>query len=184
MSMKKLLAFLPVILVLVIGAFFVWGLNPDRDPNAVPSALVGEPIPNFDLGPIEGVASPGLATSDLAAEGEIRLVNFFASWCVPCRAEHGVLTSLAEKEGLLLFGINYKDKAEDAAAWLVELGNPYRAIGYDNSGRTGLEWGLSGVPETFIIDGKGTIRYRFRGPIVGETALREFKAQLAKVRTE
>lgn len=180
--MKKILAFLPVVLVVIIGGFFVWGLNPDRDPNAVPSALVGEPIPSFDLGPIEGVSSPGLATADLASAGDIRLVNFFASWCVPCRAEHSVLTSLAENEGLVLYGINYKDKAEDAAKWLEELGNPYQAIGFDISGRTGLEWGLSGVPETFIIDEQGTIRYRFRGPIVGDTALRDFRAELAKAR--
>lgn len=180
--MKRIFALIPIVLVVVIGGFLVWGLDGDRDPNAVPSALVGADIPNFDLPAIPGVDLPGLATADLQGQDGLILVNFFASWCVPCRAEHGVLTRLARDEGLKLYGINYKDKADRASNWLAELGNPYLAIGHDLSGRAGLEWGLSGVPETFLIDASGEIQHRFRGPLVGDTALREFDRVLAAVR--
>ena len=98
------------------------------------------------------------------------LVNFFASWCVPCRAEHAVLSRLVAEHGVTLYGVNYKDKAEDARNWLADLGNPYDRIGWDITGRAGIEWGISGVPETFVIRGDGVVVYRYVGPIVGEDA--------------
>ena len=182
--MKRLLVLLPVLIVAILGIFLVWGLNRDRDPNAVPSALEGKAVPRFELGPIPDMQSAGLSTQVLENAGELTLVNFFASWCVPCKAEHSVLTRLASEEQLKLYGINYKDKAEDAKRWLADLGNPYLAIGFDDTGRTSLEWGLSGVPETFLIDESGVIRHRFRGPIVGETAVKEFYEVLAQVRAQ
>ena len=97
---------------------------------------------------------------------------------MPCRAEHGVLTQMVEKDGLTLFGINYKDKPEDATKWLAELGNPYERIGSDLSGRVGIEWGLSGVPETFIVGSDGTVLFRYVGPVVGETAISTFREAL------
>lgn len=166
--MKRVLAFLPLVLAALIGAFAWWGLTSGRDPNAIPSVLISQPVPEFELPPIEGVDTPGLSQSDLREAGEITVVNFFASWCLPCRAEHGVLTRMADEQGIRLVGVNYKDKPEDAAAWLDELGNPYLRIGSDQSGRAGIEWGLSGVPETFVIDASGVIRHREVGPVVGD----------------
>ncbi|MGO1119381.1 DsbE family thiol:disulfide interchange protein [Rhodovibrionaceae bacterium A322] len=162
--LRRILLLLPLIIFLVAGGFFLWGLDPARDPNAIPSVLIDKPVPQFELPAVEGVDRPGLATSDLT-NGQVTLVNFFASWCVPCRAEHPVLTRLAEEEGIRLVGVNHQDKPEDAAQWLDELGNPYERIGADRNGRASLEWGLAGVPETFVVDRKGRILYRHVGPI-------------------
>ncbi|MEL7216057.1 MAG: DsbE family thiol:disulfide interchange protein [Pseudomonadota bacterium] len=180
--MKRLFYALPVLLALGLGVLFVWGLNPNRDPNAVPSVLISQQVPEFDLPAVGGMDVPGLAASDLVGSGELTLLNVFASWCVPCRAEHGVLTSFVEKDGLRLVGLNYKDRAESAAAFLDELGNPYARIGHDFSGRTAIEWGVTGVPETFIISPTGVVLYRFAGPIVGATAVDEFNAALDQAR--
>lgn len=179
--MQRILVALPILVVLVLGGFLVWGLNPERDPNAIPSVLISKPVPAFDLGPIAGVEVPGLESGDLAGGGPV-LVNVFASWCVPCRAEHKVLTRLAAEEGFPLYGINYKDKPEDARAWLAELGNPYQRIGSDESGRAGLEWGISGVPESFLVDATGTVVWRYVGPIATEQAQDDLRAALAEAR--
>ncbi|MGY3436502.1 MULTISPECIES: DsbE family thiol:disulfide interchange protein [unclassified Marinovum] len=179
--MQRILVMLPIAVVLVLGGFFLWGLNPDRDPGAIPSVLISKPAPAFDLGPIAGVDVPGLAKPDLATGAPV-LVNVFASWCVPCRAEHKVLTRLAAQEGFPLYGINYKDKPEDAKVWLEELGNPYARIGSDETGRAGIEWGISGVPESFLIDGAGIVVWRYVGPIVTEQAQGDFRKALAAAR--
>jgi len=178
--MTRTLAFLPLLIAVVFGGFFLWGLNPDRDPNEIPSVLISQPAPEFELDPVVGVDTPGLSRSDLAGNGTPVVMNVFASWCVPCRAEHAVLTSLVEKDGIQLFGINYKDKPADAARWLSELGNPYSRIGSDLSGRAGIEWGISGVPETFIIGEDGTVLYRYVGPVVGDAAISKFREALVQ----
>jgi cytochrome c biogenesis protein CcmG/thiol:disulfide interchange protein DsbE len=133
--------------------------------------MIDRPVPDFDLAAVPGLSVPGLATADLAG-GEVAMVNFFASWCVPCRAEHRYLTAFAEQTGVPLYGINHRDKPEEAAAWLAELGNPYRRIGAD-PGRAAVEWGVTGVPETFLIDGAGRIRFHHRGPMVPEVIDRD-----------
>lgn len=178
--MRRILVFLPLAVVAVLGGFFFWGLNPDRDPAKIPSALIGGGVPGFELAAVPGVNVPGLSKADLEGRDAPSVVNVFASWCVPCRAEHKVLTRLARSEGFDLMGINYKDKAEDAAGWLAELGNPYARIGWDNTGRTGIEWGISGVPETFVVDAQGQVRWRFVGPIVTEEAQQELRDALAE----
>ena len=178
--MNRTLAFLPLLIAVVFGGFFLWGLNPDRDPNEVPSVLISQPAPEFGLEPIVGVDTLGLSRSDLVGTETAVVVNVFASWCVPCRAEHAVLTSLAERDGIRLFGINYKDEPDDAARWLAELGNPYARIGSDVSGRVGIEWGISGVPETFIVGTDGTVLYRYVGPVAGEVAVGKFREALVQ----
>lgn len=162
---QRLLFLLPVLLFAVIAGYFLWGLSPDRDPQALPSVMVDKPTPSFDLPAVPGLSQPGFSSTDLG-QGEVVMVNFFASWCVPCRAEHSFLTELAERSGVPLYGINHRDKPAAAVAWLAELGNPYDRIGAD-AGRGAVEWGVSGVPETFILDGEGRIRYHHRGPLVG-----------------
>lgn len=174
--MRRLLFLLPVIVFAVIAGYFLKGLAPDRDPNNVPTAMIDKPTPSFDLAAVPGLDAPGLATADLQGGG-VAMVNFFASWCVPCRAEHEYLTALTEETGVPLYGINHRDKPEDAAAWLAELGNPYRRIGAD-PGRAAVEWGVTGVPETFIIDDAGRIRWHHRGPLVPELIEREVKPLL------
>ncbi len=162
--MRYLLYVLPLVIFLAAGVAFWWALDSGRDPSKLPSALIDKPAPTFELPAIAGLDTPGLATGDLAT-GEVTLVNVFASWCVPCRAEHPILVRLTEQEGLRLVGINYKDEAADAVDFLEELGNPYSRIGADPEGRASLDWGLTGVPETYVIDGAGRIRYRHVGPI-------------------
>lgn len=178
--MRRVLAFIPIVIVAALAGFFIWGLNPERDPNNIPSVLIDKPAPSTELAAVEGVGSPGITATQLTEPDGVLLVNFFASWCVPCKAEHAVLTRIAAEKPITLYGINYKDKPADAARWLTDLGNPYAAIGSDFSGRTGIDWGISGVPETFIIAADGTVVHRIRGPIVNQTALDELDAALAK----
>lgn len=133
-----------------------------KDIKELPSALIDKPAPALSLPPIDG-DGPGLSSADLA--GKVSLVNVWASWCPPCRVEHPILMRLAA-EGVPVFGINYKDKPAEARAFLAQLGNPFRAIGADRSGRAVIDWGVYGYPETFIVDKTGRIRYRHVGPIM------------------
>ena len=133
------------------------------DPSKVPSALIDKPVPEFSLPPVQGFEEAGgFATADLG-QGEIALVNIFASWCGPCRVEHPLLMALAEAGTVPLYGINYKDTPADAERWLGRLGNPYTLMGADLDGRTAIDWGVYGVPETFVVDGAGRIRHRHVG---------------------
>jgi len=160
--MRRLFFLLPLVVLVVIALGLGYGLT--RDSAELPSALIDQPVPSFELAAVDGVDTPGLATGDLG--GEVAIVNVFASWCGPCRVEHPVLTRLAEERGIPLYGINYKDKPEDAAGWLAELGNPYRRIGADPEGRIGIDLGVYGVPETYVVDAQGRIRYRHPGPVM------------------
>jgi cytochrome c biogenesis protein CcmG/thiol:disulfide interchange protein DsbE len=158
MTMRRLLYLIPVIVFGAVGIGLAVGLT--RDPGTLPSALLDRPVPEFQLPGLDG--GEGFSSEDL--KGRVSLVNVFASWCVPCRVEHPVLMRLAE-EGVPIFGINYKDPPDQAKAWLAELGDPFAKIGADRDGRVGIEWGVYGVPETFVIDTDGRIRHRHVGPI-------------------
>lgn len=162
MTSRRLLFLVPALLFAGLVAYLAYALRPERDPSIVPSALIDKPAPEFDLPPLFADL-PGLARADLG--GKPVLVNFFASWCVPCRAEHPLLMRLAQEEGVALYGIAYKDKPEDAKAFLAELGNPFSRVALDSSGRTGIDFGVYGVPETYVIDGAGRIRFRQVGPL-------------------
>ncbi len=158
--MKSLKYLAPLLIFAVIGAFLAVGLK--LDPREVPSPLIDKPAPAFNA-PRLLMMNGSIGTQELA--GQVWILNVFASWCVACRAEHGLLIDLAAKRAVKLVGLNYKDDPTDARSWLRELGNPYDAIAVDADGRIGLDWGVYGVPETFVIDGAGTIRYKHIGPI-------------------
>lgn len=149
----------PAIFLLLVGVFLI-GLNRD-DPDQLPTALKGKQAPELTVTPLGML--PLLTDPDIQNE-EVKLVNFWASWCAPCRAEHPNLEALS-KTGVVIHGINYKDDETKALGFLQELGNPYRKIGADTTGRTGLNYGLYGVPETFVISQEGRIVLRHAGPI-------------------
>ena len=176
--MRKLLYLLPL---LAFGALTVWfaaGLG--RDPHLIPSALIDKPAPAFDLPALPGFGQ-GLKSADLAT-GEPHLLNVFASWCAPCRAEQPVLNRLAREQGVTLLGLNYKDKPEDAVAWLNAQGNPFASIGADRDGRVGIDFGVYGVPESFVIDGQGRIRYKHVGPLTPEDVQNTLLPLIARLR--
>ena len=160
----RLVYIIPLIVFATVATAFGVGLT--LKPNIVPSALIDKPVPEFTLAglPGDGVESgKGFSSADLT--GRVSIVNVFASWCFPCRVEHPLLMRLARNPKVRIFGLNYKDRPEDARAWLKELGNPYDRIGVDRDGRIAIDWGVYGVPETFIIDAEGRIRYKHVGPI-------------------
>jgi cytochrome c biogenesis protein CcmG/thiol:disulfide interchange protein DsbE len=159
----QLLLFGPAALFLVLMLAFVMGLG--RDPKLVPSPLVGKLVPDFALPAVKG-RSLGLSSSDL--KGEISLVNVFASWCAACREEHPVLMRLKAQGMVPIHGLNYKDKPDDAARWLDGMGDPYTRTGTDTNGRVAIDWGVYGVPETFVVDAKGRIAFKQVGPITRE----------------
>ena len=158
---RNLLLVLPPLLFLVFAAVAFIGLRREN-PNELPSALVGRPAPEIAR-TVALRADPPPTEADLRAPG-VKLVNFWASWCGPCRVEHPLLTALAE-EGIPVIGVNYKDTPEKALGFLAELGDPYAKVGADETGRTGLDWGIYGVPETFVVGSDGTILLRFPGPL-------------------
>ena len=154
----KYLALLPLALFAALGGFFLQGLFRD-DPDTLPSAFIGREVPALTVTELDG---RDLLTPDMLADGEVKLVNFWASWCVPCRVEHPQITALAAE--VPVYGINHRDQADAANRFLDDLGDPYAAIGAD-PGRTAIDWGVTGFPETFVIDGDGIVRLRFAGPI-------------------
>lgn len=172
--MNRFVYMVPILSVVLLGGFFIWGLKSDRDPNAIPSELIGQRPPIFDLAELPKSGVRSFSNDDLLASENVSLVNVFASWCVPCRAEHAVLTRIAQDFNINLYGISYKDKPQDAVGWLEELGNPYQRIGADIDGRAGLEWGVAGVPETFVVSADGIVLYRHVGPIVGTKQTKRF----------
>jgi cytochrome c biogenesis protein CcmG, thiol:disulfide interchange protein DsbE len=155
-------ALLPITVFAGLALVFWWGLY--GDPGEIPSALIGKPAPEFALEPIKDFGVPGLASADLKAGG-ITIVNIWASWCVPCRQEHPLLLELAKRSDIRVVGINNKDEPDNARRFLGTLGNPFAAIGADQNGRVTIDWGSYGVPETFVVDGKGIIRFKWIGPI-------------------
>jgi cytochrome c biogenesis protein CcmG/thiol:disulfide interchange protein DsbE len=173
-------AFLPAILFFALALLFWRGLF--GDPSVVPSALIGKPAPEFKLPAIEGLNLPGLARSDLG-QGKVTVVNVWASWCAPCRIEHPVLLELSKRTDIQLVGIDNKDDPENARRFLGTLGNPYAAIGSDADGRATIDWGTYGVPETFIIDGHGIIRYKLIGGLTAELLNAGFTAEIEKAKT-
>lgn len=166
--MRRLLLILPVALfVVLIGVLAVLTLKTQdgRDPSLIPSALLGKPAPEIILPAVAETIPGGFAGADL--RGRVTMVNVFASWCVPCLAEHPLITRIAE-DGVPVYAINHRDTVPDASKWLKKHGNPFTAIGFDPEGRASVEWGVTGVPETYIINAEGLVTFKHAGPITAK----------------
>jgi cytochrome c biogenesis protein CcmG/thiol:disulfide interchange protein DsbE len=173
--MVKPLVLVPPLVFAGLAALFWFGMNRD-DPDALPSTMEGRAAPAVQVVPLGD--GPVLTDELLRAPG-VKLVNFWASWCAPCRAEHPLLEQMAA-EGVMIHGVNYKDKPAEALGFLAELGTPYTAMGADDTGRMGLNWGLYGVPETFVIDSDGTVVLRYAGPITAEALEKTIRPAMAQ----
>jgi cytochrome c biogenesis protein CcmG/thiol:disulfide interchange protein DsbE len=163
---------LPLLIFAGLAGLFFYALQ-TGDPSRLPSALIGKPVPDFTLPPLEGLkgddGAPVAGFSNAAlAQGEPTLLNVFASWCVPCLEEHPMLMALSKEPGLRVYGINYKDDPASARRFLGRHGNPYTRVGTDDSGRTAIDFGVYGVPETYVVTGDGEIAYRHVGPLTEE----------------
>ncbi len=163
--------FAPLLIFGVMAVVFFFALQ-NSEPNKLPSVLIGKPVPSFNLAAVEGLVVdgkpvPGFSDADLK-KGEVSIVNVWASWCVPCRQEHPHLTTLVEKSKAPMYGLNYKDNPENSRRFLGQLGSSYAKVGADTNGRAAIHWGVYGVPETFIVDGKGRIAYKHVGPVTPE----------------
>lgn len=171
----------PLLIPLLIFAIVavVLGVGLTLNPREVPSPLIGKPVPRFNLPPVSGRAS-GLSSDDL--RGNVSVLNVFASWCAPCRQEHPVFLAL-QREGLVaIHGLNYKDRPEDAGPWLDKLGDPYTRTGADLDGRVGIDWGVYGVPETFVIDQDGRVAYKHIGPLTPQVVRDTIRPLIIKLR--
>ena len=176
---RRLLFFVPVVALAVLAGLLWLGLG--RDPEALPSTLIDRPLPAFELAPVRTGDDHGLATADFT--GRPMLLNVFASWCVGCRVEHPFLMDLAAR-GVAIQGLDWKDPPGAGAAWLTEHGDPYAHVGDDPDGRTGIDLGVSGAPETFIVDAQGRVRHRHVGPITPEVWETELRPILQRLEAE
>ena len=167
----------PLIVLAALTVLLAVGLR--RDPREVPSPLIGKPVPRFALPPVQG-RSLGPSSADL--KGDVSLVNVFASWCVACREEHPVLLQMKRARLVPIHGLNYKDQPADAQKWLDDMGDPYTRTGADVDGRVGIDWGVYGVPETFVIGREGRIAYKHIGPLTPQFVEQTLRPPLARLR--
>jgi cytochrome c biogenesis protein CcmG, thiol:disulfide interchange protein DsbE len=179
---RQLVVFIPLALFLALAVLFYVRLG-DDDPSRIPSALIGRPAPDVGLPPLPGLVRdgkvlPGIAAGDF--RGVVTLVNVWASWCVPCRDEAPLLMQLADDRRVRLVGINYKDEADNARRFLGTFGNPFAAAGFDESGRAGIEWGVYGVPETFLVGRDGKIAFKLVGGINPDNLERTLMPEIEK----
>ena len=176
--MRYILFALPLLALVALIAVFATSI--DRDPSLIRSVLIDKPAPQFSLAAVEGLGVPGFDTAGL--KGEVTVVNVFASWCIPCRAEHPLLIAVKDVAKVRLFGINQNDAPENARKFLDELGNPYDAVGSDRDRRVSIDWGVYGVPETFVVDANGVIVFKHVGPLSPEAVDRQLLPAIAKAR--
>jgi cytochrome c biogenesis protein CcmG, thiol:disulfide interchange protein DsbE len=179
------IAILPVALFGLLALGFLYSLF-HGDPSTLPSVMIGKPAPQFALPAVPGVerngaAIPGFSTADLGG-GKVSIVNVWASWCVPCRQEQPLLEGVAKKLKVPLYGIDQKDAAGDAVNFLKTLGNPFDKIGADSNGRASIDWGVYGVPETYVVDGAGKIAYKYIGPLTEDAIEKELRPAVERAR--
>jgi cytochrome c biogenesis protein CcmG, thiol:disulfide interchange protein DsbE len=179
---RNVLLLAPLAVFLALAALFLYRLG-SGDPSRLPSALIGQPAPKTELPPLAGLARDGKTVAGLnsaAFNGEVTLVNVWASWCVPCADEVPMLEKLSKDTRIKLIGINYKDSTDNARRFLNRYGNPFVAVGVDSSGRTSIDWGVYGVPETYVVGRDGRISYKLVGPITAENFAGVLEPEIAK----
>jgi cytochrome c biogenesis protein CcmG/thiol:disulfide interchange protein DsbE len=178
----RLLVILPLLLFAGLAVLFLIRLNAG-DASRIPSALIGKPVPATELPPIDGLSREGAVVGGIlpaSFQGTVTLVNVWASWCVPCHDEAPLLLQMARDKRLRMVGINYKDEPENARRFLGRFGNPFSAIGADRNGRASIEWGVYGVPETFLVGQDGRIAFKLVGPITPENLTRQLQPAIEK----
>ena len=173
--MKKKILIFPFITFLLVFFVFFYLLVIERDPSELPSVLIDKKVPTFET---VSLLNNKIFVSKVEFGNEIALVNFFATWCGPCRDEHVYIKRLSDEKTLKIIGVNYKDDLDKTLAWLEELGNPYSDVIVDNNGQIGIDWGVYGIPETFVVNSKGIIKYRYVGPITK----RKYNAFYSKIK--
>ncbi len=176
-------ALLPLLIFVALAAVFAVQLLSGKDSSTIPSALIGKDTPQTSLPAVEGLTRDGAPVPGLNSEdfkGKLTLVNVWGSWCVPCRQEHPLLMEIAKDERIRVVGLNYKDQPENARRFLGDLGNPFAAVGADRAGRSAIEWGVYGVPETFLVDKDGKIVYKHVGPFTPESVKNDLMPAVAK----
>jgi cytochrome c biogenesis protein CcmG/thiol:disulfide interchange protein DsbE len=170
---------LPMGAFVALAVLFAFGLNPNRDIHALPSPLIGKTAPLFNL---TDVMDPARTVSNAALKGQVYVLNVWGTWCVACRQEHEALLDIARQNVLPIVGLDYMDQREKAQQWLTQLGNPYTAVGFDTDGRTAIDWGVYGAPETFLVDGEGRVIYKFISPMTPEVWQHDFLPRIQAAR--
>jgi len=173
---KFLLPFAAFVGLVVLFAF---GLSPSRDIHALPSPLIGKPAPEIAL---SDLLDPSRAVSNAALKGQVYVLNVWGTWCVACREEHEALLAISQQHVVPIIGLDWKDQRDRAQQWLQQLGNPYQAVAFDSDGRTGVNWGVYGAPETYLVDQQGRVIYKFISPMTQQVWEREFLPRIAAAR--
>jgi cytochrome c biogenesis protein CcmG, thiol:disulfide interchange protein DsbE len=169
----------PIAAFIALAVLFAFGLNPHRDIHALPSPLIGKPAPLFNL---TDVMDPARTVSNAALKGQVYVLNVWGTWCFACRDEHEELLAIAQQRVVPIIGLDYQDERGKAKQWLTQLGNPYTAVAFDTDGRTAIDWGVYGAPETFLVDGQGRVLYKFVSPMTPDVWEHEFLPRIAAAR--
>jgi cytochrome c biogenesis protein CcmG/thiol:disulfide interchange protein DsbE len=170
---------LPFAAFIALAVLFAFGLNPNRDIHALPSPLIGKPAPLFSL---TDVSDPSRVVSNAAYKGQVYLLNVWGTWCGACRQEHEALLEISRQRVVPIIGLDYMDERGKARQWLEQLGNPYAAVAFDTDGRTAIDWGVYGAPETFLVDGQGRVLYKFISAMTPEVWQKEFLPRIEAAR--
>jgi cytochrome c biogenesis protein CcmG/thiol:disulfide interchange protein DsbE len=171
---------LPMAAFVALIVLFVFGLDPKRDIHALPSPLIGKPAPEFAL---TDVLDASRSVSNATFKGQVYVLNVWASWCLPCRQEHQALLAISQQHVVPIIGLDYMDEREKAKQWLEQLGNPYSAVAYDTDGRTAIDWGVYGAPETYLVDSQGRVIFKFISPMTQEVWEKEFLPRINAARS-
>ncbi len=172
---------LPIVAFIALVVFFAMGLNPKRDIREIPSPLIGKTAPVFTL---PDVLSPDKSVGNAALAGQVYLLNVWATWCVGCREEHETMMAISRQKTVPILGLDWKDERDKAQAWLTQLGNPYDVVAFDDRGRTAIDWGVYGAPETFLVDKKGRVVFKHIAPMTMEVWQKEFLPRIAAAQRE
>jgi cytochrome c biogenesis protein CcmG/thiol:disulfide interchange protein DsbE len=170
---------LPFAAFVALAVLFAFGLNPSRDIHELPSPLIGKAAPTFTLA---DVLDPARSVSNAPLKGQVYVLNVWATWCAPCREEHEALLAISQQHVVPIIGLNWKDQRERAKQWLDQLGNPYQGVGFDGDGRTAIDWGVYGAPETYLVDGQGRVIFKFISPMTQQVWDTKFMPLIAAAR--